>query len=225
MYEVSLLQHNWLANRMGNAAFLERSPLIKGVVYDLGCGSRPFEKEVLAGAARYLGVDWPNSPHPLRADIVADLNLPLPIGDGSADTVISLSVLEHLREPELMLREAFRILKPAGVLYLSVPFQWWVHEAPHDYFRFTRFGLEHLLRKVGFERIEIEENSGFWATWFLKLNYQSLRLIRGPAPLRWIIRACLLPLWLADQLLAPALDRAWPSAEETQGYNVTAYRP
>jgi SAM-dependent methyltransferase len=225
MYEVSLLQHNWLAMKMGNAGFRRRMAGLKGTVYDLGCGERPFEKEILACAERYVGVDWSNTPHELRADIVADLNGPLPIPDATADAVLALSVLEHLREPRQMLGEAFRILKPGGFLYVAVPFQWWVHEAPHDYFRFTRYGLQYLLETTGFERIEIEETSGFWVTWFLKLNYQTNRLVGGPAPLRWLIRACLLPLWLSDQLIAPVLDRFWHAPCEAQGYNAAARKP
>lgn len=225
MYEVSLLQYNWLAMRMGNEGFRRRCRQLTGVVYDLGCGTRPFEKEILAVADAYVGVDWPQSLHGLHADIVADLNKPLPIRDAAADTVIALSVLEHLREPQQMLAEAFRILKPGGLLYLAVPFQWWLHDAPHDYYRFTRYGLDYLLAKCGFKEIEIEETSGFWVMWFLKFNYQTSRLIRGPAPLRWLMRATLLPFWLTDQLAAPLLDSIWPAPEEAQGYNLTARKP
>jgi hypothetical protein len=53
------------------------------------------------------GVDWSGTLHELKADILADLNEPLPIEDQVADTVVSLSVLEHLREPQTMLNEAF----------------------------------------------------------------------------------------------------------------------
>src|SRR5258705_3003446 len=118
----------------------------------------------------------------MKADIVADLNQRLPIPDGVADTVVSFQVLEHLNEPQTMLDEAHRILAPGGCLVLAVPFQWWVHEAPHDYFRYTRFGLRHLLTKAGFSDVVVQETSGFWTTWLLKLNYQTVRLIRGPRP-------------------------------------------
>ena len=193
-----------------------------GVVYDLGCGTRPYEKDILVVADRYVGVDWSNTLHGLNADIVADLNKPLPIDSDVADHVISLQVMEHLCEPRVMLTEAFRILKKGGTFSLTVPFQWWIHEAPHDYFRYTRYGLEYLLTKSGFVDVEVRETTGFWTMWFLKLNYQTARLLRGPLPLRWIVRGCFLPLWLLDQLIAPIMDRYWPASQETAGYQVIA---
>jgi SAM-dependent methyltransferase len=225
MYRVDLLGYNWLAMRMGNAGFLKHIERLSGVVYDLGCGTRPFEQEIRQHAQSYIGVDWEYSYHGRHADILADLGKPLPVPDAAADAVVALSVLEHLREPEQMLREAFRILRPGGLLYVGVPFQWGVHEAPHDYYRFTRHGLEYLLRKAGFVSVEVEENSGFWATWILKFNYQTARLLRGPAPLPWLIHALLLPLWFLDQALAPLLDRMFPAPSETQGYSATAIKP
>jgi len=48
---------------------------------------------------------------------------------------------------------------------------WHVHEAPYDYFRYTRYGLEYLLNKNGFVHIEIKENTGFWQTFVLKFNF------------------------------------------------------
>ena len=57
----------------------------KDVVYDLGCGIRPYEPDILSVAERYVGVDWSNTHHALRADVIADLNERLPVDDGVAD--------------------------------------------------------------------------------------------------------------------------------------------
>jgi len=103
----------------------------------------------------YIGVDWAGSSHEALADIVADLNKPLPIESCVADIVVSLSVLEHLCEPQTMLNEAYRILKKGGVMIIHVPWQWWVHEAPHDYYRYTPYGLTYMLKKAGFDKINI----------------------------------------------------------------------
>jgi SAM-dependent methyltransferase len=226
VHKYSILDHNWLALKNNNEDVSKKLYLMKGVVYDLGCGTRPYENDILTTAERYIGVDWSNTFHGQRADIVANLNEPLPIDEGVADTVVSFQVLEHLSEPQTMLNEAFRILRNGGFIYLSVPFQWNVHEAPWDFFRFTCYGLEHLFTKAGFVDIKIEPSSGFWAMWFLKFNYQIIRLVRGPRPLRWLIKSALIPLWWLDQKLAPILDRYWwPSEEETGGYYVTARKP
>lgn len=170
-----------------------------------------------------MGVDWSASAHDVKADIIADLNKPLPIDSGVADAVVSLSVMEHLCEPQVMLNEAFRILKPGGSIVLQVPWQWWIHEAPYDFFRYTPYGLQYMLSKAGFADIVVEPQAGFFSTTVLKWNYFTGRFVRGPKPLRWLIMAALLPLWYLGQKFAPfldKLDRNW--ALEAPGYYVTA---
>jgi SAM-dependent methyltransferase len=218
--------HNWLAYDIGDR-FLERfAPLFKGTLYDLGAGESPYRDYFLRFAREYVAVDWAGSFHDAHPDVVADLNLPLPIDSGVADTVVSLSVLEHLREPQTMLDEAFRILKPGGAAVLQVPWQWWIHEAPFDYFRYTPYGLEHLLGRAGFVDVRVEPQAGFFTMMTLKANYYSLRLIRGPSPARRLLRGIFGVGWYLDQKIAPVLDRhdrTW--ALEASGYFVTARKP
>lgn len=224
VYKVSYTDKNWLAKNKYNQLIKHRAPSIIGVVIDFGCGERPFETDILMYADSYIGVDWSSTIHLLKADIVADLNKPLPIETESADHIVSFEVLEHLAEPQVMLSEAFRILRPNGGLTLSVPFQWWVHEEPWDYQRFTRYGLEYQLKKAGFDNIVIQPTTGFWSMWILKLNYQLARLIRGPRITRMLIRLILIPCWWLWQTLAILLDAIWKEERETAGYFVTAQK-
>lgn len=216
--------HNWLAYDMGDQWLLKLRRYFFGEIYDLGCGEMPYKTWFLENAEKYTGVDWGGTLHQLKADIIADLNEPLPIESNVADCVVSLSVMEHLREPQLFLKEAHRILKPEGAMVLQVPFMWWVHEAPHDYFRYTRFGLHYLFERAGFTDVAVYPQTGFWVMWVLKLNYQSTRLIRGPWLARKIITLLLRVLWEFDQRIAPLLDRCWKAEEETAGYFVVAHK-
>lgn len=215
--------HNWLAYNISDHFLQKYSPLYKGTLYDLGAGTAPYRDFFLRHSERYVAVDWSESLHNVAVDILADLNAPLPIDRCAADTVVSLSVLEHLREPQLMLAEAFRILKFGGNLILQVPWQWRVHEAPHDYFRYTPYGLKYLLENVGFKNVTIEAQAGLFTTLTLKLNYFTARFVRGPFVLRAIMVSILVPLWYAGQKMAPMLDRLdndWQL--ESAGYYVTA---
>lgn len=225
MYEVDYFSHNWGIKRAANKILSQKLRMLKGKVADLGCGLRPFEMEILKYADIYTGVDWANSLHDTKADIIADLNQPLSIESQSFDSIVSFEVLEHLCEPQMMLKEANRILKKGGVLILSMPFQWWVHEEPWDYQRFTRYGLEYQLKKAGFTDIIIEERTGFWLMWILKLNYQSMRLIRGPRLVKKTTKNLLVPFWFSNQWTAMYLDTIWREDKETAGYVVTARKP
>ncbi len=223
MHKVNFLSHSWLAIKINNGIVKRNLFRLKGIVYDLGCGTRPYEQDILQVSDRYIGVDWGSTLHTLSADIVADLNKPLPIESSVADAVTSFQVLEHLSEPQTMLNEAYRILKDDGEIILTVPFQWWVHEAPYDFFRYTPYGLKYLFEKAGFQEVEVEASSGFFSMWILKMNYFSTRFIRGPRFLQKILKAFLIIIWFICQKLASLLDRLDKNWElETSGYIVTA---
>lgn len=215
--------HNWLIYNIGDRFLIKYSKYIKGHFVDLGSGEAPYKDFFLQFADKYTGVDWSNTLHNSQADVVSDLNKEISLPDEIADTVIALSVMEHLCEPQTFLNEAYRILRPNGYIILQVPFQWWVHEAPYDYFRYTYFGLKHIFQKAGFVDIRIESQSVFFTMLIIKINYFSLRLIRGPKVFKLIIKTALIPIWTVGQLIAPFLDKLdknW--LLETTGYFVIA---
>lgn len=225
MYLENRLSHNWLGRKINNDKICELVKTIGGVVVDLGCGSRPYESEILEFADKYVGIDWGNTLHPFAADIMADLAKPLPIQDNAVDNVVCFEVLEHIKEPFSLLQEAQRILRPNGKIFLSVPFQWQEHEIPWDFYRFTRFGLVYLFEKAGFVSVDVTEKSGFWVMWVLKLNYHSLLLVKGSRMRRRITRALLIPMWWLGQQIAPLLDRIGQGKGESIGYFVVARKP
>ena len=215
-------RHNYLIYDTLDYRLERISHEINGHIYDLGCGEAPYKSWLLNYADEYTGVDWGGSLHELKVDILADLNAPLPIQSEVADTVMSLSVMEHLCAPQVFLDEAHRILRPGGLMVLQVPFMWQVHEAPYDFYRYTRYGLQYMFEKAGFTDITIYPQTGFWAMWTLKFNYQTTRLIRGPWPIRMAMALLMRGIWALDQRVAPWLDKYWKGEGETAGYFVMA---
>lgn len=94
-----------------------------------------------------------------HADVYYD-GKTLPFGEASCDGVLCTQVLEHVPDPEALLREIGRVLKPGGTVVLSAPFFWQEHEQPFDFFRFSTFGMRQLLSRAGLEEISIEKTSG-----------------------------------------------------------------
>lgn len=222
-YHKNRRPHNWLIYNVCDRSLEKHSRFYRGTLYDLGAGESPYKKFFLQYAEKYIAVDWADSYHNTKADIIADLNEPLPINDAVADSVVSLSVLEHLHEPQIMIKEAYRILKSGGRFVAQVPWQWCIHEAPYDFFRYTPYGLNYLMRNAGFVDIHIEPQAGFFTMIVLKINYFSLRLILGPRPLRWILAGIFSTFWYVGQNLAPLLDKLDRNWElDASGYFVTA---
>lgn len=220
MKPIDYSSRNWLAMTINNRVFKEHARCVRGRVLDLGCGDSPYRPEMLEHADEYIGVDWEPSYHEnAHVDVWADLTEGLPFGDGYADTIVSFNVLEHLPEPALFLRECHRVLKEDGTLFLTTPFMWGIHEAPHDYYRYTRYGLRYLLEEAGFRVVEIKENTGFWQAWLLRFNYHSARFARG------LLKYPFVALWFVLQIIAPVLDMVDRDPGETGGYAAIGVKP
>jgi SAM-dependent methyltransferase len=114
----------------------------------------------------------------------------LGIGDATFEVVLCTEVLEHLPEPQRAIDEIFRVLVPGGQLLLTTRFLFPIHDAPHDYFRFTKYGLRHLLRQ--FEILELEEETdavGTLAVLLQRLGMQAETLHRQPFRAIWLLSA------------------------------------
>lgn len=169
---------------------------------------------------RYVGVDlgigdatWDYS----RLDVVADLAA-LPFRDRCFDACLNIVTLEHVPDPRGVLNEIYRALAPGGRLLLVVPQDWEVHQAPHDYFRFTRHGLRWLLEQAGFHRIELRPAGGF----FRLLSRRLLNALQFfPPPLLPAVGLLLVP----PALLAPAFEFLDRERNFTLGYLCRAQKP
>jgi SAM-dependent methyltransferase len=116
---------------------------------DLGCGSRPFRRVYDNLVAYSVGVDVPFSPHELGDVQVYAYGTSLPFCDASFNVVLCTEVMEHVPEPEKLLREVNRVLRPGGLLILTTPFLVPLHEPPYDFYRYTLYGLKYLCDKAG----------------------------------------------------------------------------
>lgn len=77
----------------------------------------------------------------------------LPFSSQSADCVLCCEVLEHVKDPRQCCREIWRVLKPGGVAFISVPFLFPIHADPEDYQRFTPSGVKILTENFAFVKI------------------------------------------------------------------------
>jgi SAM-dependent methyltransferase len=145
--------------RMGMYELLERHGSVHGTVLDLGAGRASAYLEYLDGTPeRYLRADAVAETEP---DYVVDLDRDvLPLDAASIDVVLAFNLLEHLYHPELVLSEARRVLRPAGLIHVWVPFLIGYHPSPEDYFRYTESTLRRKLDEAGFADIAVRSVGG-----------------------------------------------------------------
>jgi SAM-dependent methyltransferase len=133
------------------------SKYIKGKVLDVGAGDFGRYEGFFSGE-EYLKMDVKRGDN---VDMVGSAeNIPLP--DGSVDSVVCTQVFEHLKYPERSAREIYRVLKTGGHCLVTVPQTNELHEEPHDYFRYTNFGLQSLFEENGFTSVAYDQRGGFF---------------------------------------------------------------
>ena len=137
-----------------------------GKLLDLGCGKVP----LYAAYKKYINsnicVDWAGSLHKNEhLDYEHDLNKRLPLSENEFDTIILSDVLEHIENPIFLWNEMNRVLKKGGKVILNVPFFYWLHETPFDYYRFTEYALRKFAKDAGFKIIILEQTGGIIEVW------------------------------------------------------------
>ena len=160
------------------------SKYLRNRLIDIGCGEKPYRKLLSSIVSEHIGVDHESTLHNKSNIDLFGSAYKIPVDDESFDSAICTAVLEHLEDPEAALTECHRILKKDCYAIYTVPFIWHLHEAPRDFFRYTRYGLKYLFEKTGFEVVELNALSGFWVTFGQLFVYNIYRFNTGP--LRYI---------------------------------------
>lgn len=195
----------------------------RAVVLDAGAGEARFRRWF--SRQNYVALDnrqgdpvWDYS----GLEVVGDLRA-LPLRDQACDAVLSVVVLEHTSDPQCVLCELRRVMRPGGRMLIAVPLIWEIHQAPNDFFRFTRYGLESLLTAAAFEITALKPVGGyFWllgrySIYFLKFWRSGFRLIFLPF--------LAVPFGFLIPLVCYYLDRLDRTEKYTQLYICEARKP
>ena len=138
---------------LAHEAVEELAPKLSGRVIELGGFGRG-RRQFAVNATEYLVTNLSDSAD-LKLDATA-MDLP----DSSVDGVVCESVIEHVDEPNKLVREAHRVLRPGGRLLLLAPWMYPFHSAPADYLRFSDQALLRMLE--GFSVLEMRALGNFW---------------------------------------------------------------
>jgi SAM-dependent methyltransferase len=117
-----------------------------GRLLDLGCGARPYAPLYQAAFEECIAADF--EARTMGVDVRLDAQA-LPFRDDSFEYVLCSEVIEHVPNAHKALGEIARVLRPGGVLLVTWPFIYMLHEVPSDYARLTEFGMAKLLGENG----------------------------------------------------------------------------
>ena len=211
-------EHNWLIHAL-LIEFLQYSArkYAKGVLVDIGCGIKPYKSLFSPYVSKYIGIDLYDSPHGNSMIDQVGSAYRTNLASSSCNLILCTEVMEHLEKPHEALKEFYRILKLNGMLIITVPFFWPIHEEPRDFFRYTKYGLKYLIEQAGFNVIELNALTGYFTTFIQLSIYYMKRFQRRPF-LKYVGQLMNAML----QHIALKINRIDKSSEFTNLYGVIA---
>ena len=202
-------------------------PQLRGKLLDIGCGKKPYTS-LFSSVDMYIGIDVPSTMHGLSAVDAISTALSLPFQDGSFDSLVCTEVLEHTPDPLVALGEMWRVSKEGATLLITVPLSEQLHEEPYDFYRFTHYGLEYLLKTSGWRILRLRERGGAWLELGYRLSsllYSTLGASRdtaGGMKPRMILGPPVVAICAGIQIMAALMNTLWPAQVSTIGYCVVA---
>lgn len=213
----SVTNPSWLVLRKRREIFQEwisKLPAVGLGVLDIGGRLQPYRSLLGERVTRYISVDLRATP---LVDILAS-GESLPLRNDSFDLVICTQVLQYVVEPQQLLSEAHRVLRPNGYLFLSVPSAQ-LRDSEHECWRFLPYGLRQMLSE--FREVEIVPEGGSVAGFFRTVNACLNVFVRYPA-LRFVYQHTVSPILNG---MGFALDRMAGSNDQfTVNYSVLAQK-
>lgn len=174
------------------AALKNTLPRFDGSILDIGCGKMPYKNYILKNSkvSNYTGLDIETAiiyDEMVKPDYLWD-GKGMPFKNDCFECAFGTEVLEHCPEPEIVLKEVLRVLKPGGIFFFTVPFLWNLHETPHDEYRYTPYSLQRHLNNAGFKDIEINATGGWHASMAQMLGLWVRRSPMKPGRRRFLSR-------------------------------------
>jgi 2-polyprenyl-3-methyl-5-hydroxy-6-metoxy-1,4-benzoquinol methylase len=155
-----------------------------GDCLDVGSGRSPYRDLLAARCKRVVTLDVERRTDDV--DLVGDIqNLEEMVAE-SFDTVVCTQVLEHIPRPWAAMSEMHRVLRPGGKVIISVPHLSALHELPHDYFRFTEFGLRSLATGAGLQIVHSGGVGGLVSMLTHGVSYIWLTVASPVPAVRWL---------------------------------------
>ena len=197
--------------------------MLSGSVLDVGCGQMPF-RGLLPASSDYTGIDIHDAQSfgmPRNPSIIEFNGRLIPFPDNNFDAILCTEVLEHAKHPEALIAEMLRVLRPDGMLVLTVPFSARVHHMPFDYSRFTNYRLLQLF--AGFADVQVEELGNDLAVIANKIVVATIRQIVPLNIFHWPFLLLGLPASLLSLAIAHlSLWLGWGSKQDPLGYGLIA---
>jgi SAM-dependent methyltransferase len=189
------------------------------LILDLGCGGEIHRGVCEHAGFEYVGLDY-SAP---EAMVVGDAHA-LPFADESFDAILSIAVLEHIRFPFVMMREASRVLRPHGKFIGTVAFLEPFHS--DSYYHHTHLGALNSLEYGGFQVDQIAPS----ARWSVLVAQAEMGLF--PRMPRVVSAALVLPIdwlhrlwWRLGGLVEPKANRYTRIRNHTGAFTFIAVKP
>lgn len=161
------------------------SARLTGTLLDVGGGDGKRYDDAAKGVTKRIRLEIDAK---FKPDIIGSAEA-IPLEAASVDSVLCTQVLEHVPHPWKALAEMHRVLKPGGMALITAPQMNELHEEPHDYFRYTPFGLRSLCEDAGFRVVEMDQRGGYFSTLAqmrIRLMIDALRPYQRPWAM-WIV--------------------------------------
>lgn len=220
-----LMQHNYFTRKGLKEGIEFFAGRLKGRMLDFGCGAKPYRS--LFTVDEYIGIDYENEGHSHKneqIDVFYD-GKHIPFPDEHFDAVLCTEVIEHVFNLEEVLKELNRVTRKDAKLLFTCPFVWNEHEVPYDFARYTRFAIESLFERNGFEIVEFRKSGNFITTIgqmvCLYAQESIYPVMKKIAPLRWLYKILFM---LGPNVSALVLNKLLPANQSLYLNNIFVAR-